>query len=459
MPANIDKAKIKVDYSVLTSKADMVAKSEELRALGNTFYAEMGADLDKPSKEQLEYITDLNKTAEELDEKIMMSTEMQEQTRRREEFYGKRGNPGAPGYSGGGGAGSSRLPQTIGGMFADSKEFRDFVEGRGGDFTPGSAKHISDGVSVDGMKAWDYDKAEIREKALITGASPTSAGAMVRRDYAPMVELPWPKLVMRDLITTMQTTSDLIEYPREVSRTNNAAIVREATSALDSQTAVVAGLKPESALVLEKVTAPVKTIAHMIPVTRRALSDAPQIQGIIDSFLSTGLDQALENELINGDNTEDHLMGMENTPGRGTQAFDTDVLRTTRTARTKVEQVALEIPQAYVFNPYDWMDIELTKDGTGRYYYGGPSIIGNPILWGLPVVVSPFMPRGTAYCGNFKRIVVWDREQGSIRITDAHKDWFQRNLVAVLAEERLASGNFRPIAIWQIDLTAGTPNS
>jgi HK97 family phage major capsid protein len=196
----------------------------------------------------------------------------------------------------------------------------------------------------------------------------------------------------------------------------------------------------------------------MIPVTRRALSDAPQIQGIIDQFLSTGLEQALENELINGDNTEDHLMGLENTPGRGQQPFDTDVLRTTRVARTKVEQVGLEIPTAYLMNPYDWQDIELTKDGQGRYYYGGPSVLGNPMLWGLPVVVSPFMPKGTCYVGNFKRIVVWDREQGQIRITDAHKDWFQRNLIAVLAEERMANGNLRPIAIYQVDLVSG-PNS
>lgn len=443
MPAKIDRSKIQVDKGALKTAADKKAKLDELLVLGNAFYAEMGNDLDNPSKEEYEYISDLNKAAEELDSEIKMSADFQEQLRKHQEFYGNRGdtNLNPPGYGGTPGT----QGKSIGERFAASSEFKQFIEEK-----KGKSEHISDGVSIEGMVPFAYGKKDI-----ITGASPTSAGAMVRRDYYGLVPMPWPKLVLRDLVTSLTTNSDLIEYPREISRTNAAKVVREATSAADSQTALVAGLKPESAFALEKVTAPVKTIAHMIPVTRRALSDAPQIQGLIDNFLETGLEQALENELINGDNTEDHLLGLENMPGRGLQPFTTDVLTTTRKARTKVEQVGLEIPQAYLMNPYDWEEIELTKDGQGRYYYGGPSVLGNPMLWGLPVVVSPFVPKATAWVGNFKRMIVWDREQNQIRVTDAHKDWFQRNLVAILAEMRVANGCLRPIALYQVDLQAG----
>jgi len=40
-----------------------------------------------------------------------------------------------------------------------------------------------------------------------------------------------------------------------------------------------------------------------------------------------------------------------------------------------------------------------------------------------------------------------DREQSAIYVTDSHKDWFGRNLLAVLAEERLAFAVLDPDAI------------
>ena len=42
--------------------------------------------------------------------------------------------------------------------------------------------------------------------------------------------------------------------------------------------------------------------------------------------------------------------------------------------------------------------------------------------------------------------MIWDREQASIRISEHHDDYFIRNMLAVLAEERLALTIFRPQA-------------
>ena len=50
------------------------------------------------------------------------------------------------------------------------------------------------------------------------------------------------------------------------------------------------------------------------------------------------------------------------------------------------------------------------------------------------------MTEGTARVGDFRQYVVADRQQGTLYVSDSHNDWFARNLLAILAEERLAVG-------------------
>jgi HK97 family phage major capsid protein len=96
-------------------------------------------------------------------------------------------------------------------------------------------------------------------------------------------------LRLRDVVTPGSTTSDTIEYARITGVTNNAAPVPEAT-----EVAGTSGTKPMSGMTTAKVTTPVRTIAHWIPVTRRALSDAAQIRTLIDATCGTGSKKSLK---------------------------------------------------------------------------------------------------------------------------------------------------------------------
>lgn len=286
-------------------------------------------------------------------------------------------------------------------------------------------------------------------KTLITGASDTSGGALTTIDYKPFVTLPFRMLTLRDIITIGQTNSDLVEYPRITSQTNAAAPTAEATA-----TSGASGTKPESAVALEKVTAAVKTIAHWIPVTRRALADAAQIRTWIDQFLRYGFEEELEDQIIGGSGSGENFTGITNTSGTTAQAWDTDLLTTTRKARTKVKVTGRATPNAYLLHPTDWESIDLLQDNEARYYFGGPRAIGNPFLWGLPVVESEGVTQGEGFCGDFKQVVLWDREQAAITMSDSHSDFFIRNMIAILAEMRAAMGILRPAAIVEMDLTA-----
>lgn len=294
-----------------------------------------------------------------------------------------------------------------------------------------------------------FTSPAVQVKDLITGGSSTSAGAVIYPDRMGLVDLPFRPLTLRDIVTVMRTNSDSIEYARVTGYTNAAAIVAEATA-----TAGSSGVKPESAMALEVVTATVRTIAHWIATTRQALSDAPQLQGLIDTFLIEGLRQALEDQMATGSGTGQNFEGIASISGSQTQAWDTNFLTTTRKARTKVATVGRDIPNAFLMHPNDRQTYDLLQDNEARYYNGGPRVLMQPVLWGLPIVESEAITQGTAYVGNFKQCVLWEREDASIQISNSHSDFFVRNLVALLAEMRAAFGCRRPASIVEIDITA-----
>ncbi|PWG13897.1 phage major capsid protein [Streptomyces sp. V2] len=296
-------------------------------------------------------------------------------------------------------------------------------------------------------------------KTLVTGGSDTSGGAFVNNDLrglqVGLTAFQRP-LRLRDVVTNLTTTSDTIEYVRQTSQTNNASPVAESTTTADPGSMNAAnGVKPESAIAWAKVTTPVRTIAHWIPLTKRALSDASQVRSIIDAFLRYGLEEELEDQMISGDGTGENLDGLGNVSGVQAQAWDSDPLTTTRKAKTKVRLVGRSVANAYLFNPADLETIDLLQDNEARYYFGGPSGVGTAgTLWGLPVIETEAVPAGTGYVGDFRKAVLWDREQASITISDSHANFFIRNMVAILAEMRAAFGIIQPNAFVEIDLTA-----
>ena len=296
--------------------------------------------------------------------------------------------------------------------------------------------------------------ASISVKSVFTGASSTSAGAFVVNDRTDIVEMLGRKpLTVRDLVSKRRTTSDAVEFVRQSSHTNNAAVVAEATSAAGPTVVsgvltnnAGAGLKPEGAWAFEVVTANVKTIAEFVPVTKRALADVAQLEGLINDELAADIAEAEEGQILNGNGSGENFTGITATSGIQTQAFSTDLFETVRKGVTKLRTVGRVNPTALVLNPSDAEAIDLTKDAQDRYYYGGPSVVGQRTLWGVPVVESETQTAGGGLLGDFSKAVLWDREQTTVTMTDSHADFFIRNLVAILAEERLAFGVTRPTA-------------
>jgi len=331
--------------------------------------------------------------------------------------------------------------KSIGEQFIESPMFKAWM------------KHIApSGAVPESLKGLSSPPVEF--KHLITGTDVTSAGAFVQTDYTGIYEpLGRYPLNVLGLVARRTTTSDLVEFVRQTTQVQEAAPTPEANvKYVTGATGEVSGTKPQGQMAFEKVHATVKTIAVYVGATKRALSDAAQIRGIIDQELRDDLLEELEQQILTGNGVGENFTGVLNTAGVLTQAFNTNILTTCRQAVTTLQVTGRARPNAWVFNPTDWETVELLQDGANRYYGNGPFAQGPNQLWGFPVVSSQSKPAGTAILADWRKAVLWDREAASISVTDSHDDWFIRNLVAILAEMRAAFGLIRPSAFCEVEL-------
>lgn len=294
----------------------------------------------------------------------------------------------------------------------------------------------------------DSPRVDFGALAPLRLGSATSAGALTVPDDYGLVPLALRPLGVRNLVTNATTGSDAVDYARITGFTNAAAPVQEAPDITGTP-----GLKPQSDMAFERVSTAVKTIATWVAATRQALADAGQLESLINSLLLYFLELVLEDQMINGDATGENLDGILHVAGTLSQAFVTDLFRTTRKARTLLRLQGYVTPSGYLFHPADLEELDLLQDNEARYFFGGPTSMGQRRLWGVPVVESESVPAGTAILADWRYAVLWDREQGAIQISDSHADFFVRNLVAIRAELRAAFGVLMPKAFVKIALS------
>jgi HK97 family phage major capsid protein len=309
-------------------------------------------------------------------------------------------------------------------------------------------------------------RTPMHSKAVVTGLSDTSGGAFIRNEdsgvYQPLGYVP---STLRELVQVRQTQTDAVDYVSQTTKITQAAAVAEATSAAAPTVVTTAtgeplvytstvtpnaggGYKPEGALTFARVSAAVETIAAWLPVTKRAMADAAQLRGIINQELREALDEKLEYQMFEGSGSSPELVGVKNTSGILTQAFGTDLLTTSRKAITNLVTNGNEYPTAFVLSPADWEGLELAL------FAAAPYLPYQKTLWRVPVVEYYGLTAKTGYLANWRKAVLWDREQASISISDSHADFFIRNLLAVLGEVRAAFGIIKPKAFVKIATAA-----
>lgn len=300
------------------------------------------------------------------------------------------------------------------------------------------------------MASGGRGKASVRVKAIVSALTTDangSAGDLLVPDRRTGILGPATRrLTVRDLITPGRTETNAIQYVKETGFTNSAATVSETAGTT----------KPQSEIKFDIATTPVTTIAHWMLATRQILSDAPQLQSYIDGRLRYGLALVEENQLLMGGGTGTDLNGIY------TQATAYSSSTLTISSPTAIDTLRVALLQAslaefpatgIVLHPTDWANIELTKTTDGAYLFANPQSVATRTLWGLPVVATQAMTEDKFLVGAFQMgAQVFDRWDADVLVSTEDSDNFRKNLVTILAEERLALAVFRPEAFIKGDL-------
>ena len=288
-------------------------------------------------------------------------------------------------------------------------------------------------------------KVSIRIENAITTPSGVDQRELVAPDRQPIQGLPQQKLTVRDLIPSTPTTSNLIQYVRQVSRDNNAAPVADGAQ------------KPESDIGLEPAEAPVRTIAHWIPVTRQTFEDVAGLQALIDSELRFGLALTEEAQILAGDGTGQNLLGLIPQARAFSPAFavaQENALDRILLAIVQAQQARLPV-DGVVINDITWAQLISLKDSEGRYLAGsggGPFGTLPGLLWQVPVIPTPSMAEGEVLVGAFGLAArLHDRMDIEVLVSSEDRDNFIKNMLTVRAEERTALAVRVPDAFVYID--------
>jgi HK97 family phage major capsid protein len=278
-----------------------------------------------------------------------------------------------------------------------------------------------------------------------------SAGALVRPDRRTdvVVNAERPSFI-RELLQSIPTQSNAVEVMRENVFTNNAAVQAPSSAS----TAIGAGewqTKGQSNITYQLVTVPVRTMAHWVPASRQVLSDAPMLQRLIDAKLMYGLNLLSDSQLLFGDGTNQNLTGLmvdsgvetvgQIAAGTTTAQRPGAMLDHIRAAITRCQTFDYYNINGIVLNPVDWATLETAKGTDGHYIWVTVPNGGESRLWRVPVIVSNAMTANNFLLGDWTMgATIYDREQMDIRVSESHSDYFVKNGVAILAEERYGFG-------------------
>jgi HK97 family phage major capsid protein len=300
-------------------------------------------------------------------------------------------------------------------------------------------------VKSDELKAWQARRsgsARMELKAAIINATGQNQPLVQADRVEGIITNPNRVLTIRDLLPVGITSSNLIEYTKENVFTNSAD-GQYASPAFENVT------KPESGITFTLESEPVRTLAHWIPVSKQVLDDSPMLQSFVEGRLMYGLKLVEEDQLLNGDGTGSELSGILNSGNftaynrAATGDTNIDTLRRAITQTLISEYMADTI----VLNPIDWEGIELTKATDGQYVWTNPALGNAPQIWGKRVVATNAIPAGTFLVGAFSQGgQIWDRQQAAVQVSLENGENFVKNMVTMLAEERLALTIYRPTA-------------
>jgi HK97 family phage major capsid protein len=342
----------------------------------------------------------------------------------------------------------AHIAKSLGEQFTDSAQYKASIEEyrQSGRFREGFS------TGAVGLDA----KGTLLEGA---GGGGGAVAATVPQVVPGVVDKLFQRLTFADLILQGQASTNSFRYVVEGTATSGAAGVAEG------------GTKPESTLGLTTTDEPIKKIATLLPISEEMLEDAPAIQSYINGRLILFVKIEEERQLIRGTSGGNEVQGLLTSRSvpvyAGGTAAGNRAIQMFKAMNGLRGSAFLE-PDWIVMHPTDYEAIRLLTDTAGQFFGGGPFMgpYGNgqnlaasgqvtgqtDSLWGKPVYVTAATGAGTAVVGTRESAQVWRRGGMSVEASNSHSNYFQLNLVAIRAEERLGLAVYRPTGFVEVRL-------
>lgn len=312
---------------------------------------------------------------------------------------------------------TDREARTVGEMFTDRDDYRAYTEARSGRLPEMEMRTLATTYSTDagGNNIW------------VPVGSPTLKAPRQQRFF------------LRDLLDVAPTTLAAVPYIRELTPTST-----ETGAAMTSQGSAKAEVENK----FEQDTAIIQKVTAWIPVTEEVLMDAPLLAAYITNRLSYMLQVREQAQVLSGNGTAPQIKGILNFSGVQTQgSINDDPWAVFGNAAGKIENVD-GYADGIAMNPLDyWLGVVerhanlFDGQAIGNAPFGTPT----PTVWGLPVVRTRALSQNAAIVGDWASgATLLDRQQITVRQSDSHDDYFVKNKVAILAEERIGLACHRP---------------
>lgn len=260
-----------------------------------------------------------------------------------------------------------------------------------------------------------------------------------------IVEGAFRVFTIEDLLVSIPTTSNAIDWIRENVFTNAAAETAEGIQI------------PQSSITFSPGTMPVANVAHFVKITRQLAMDNAALAAYINRRMVYGVNFKVETQLVAGNGVAPNLSGLTlagNFTAHGYTAAALTALGLSPTNRfdligKMIGDCALaDYPaDVVILNTADWWTLRLAKDTQGRYLLGDPGSSVAPTLFGLPVVASNAMVVGDVWVGSLSQAATLHNREGiALDLSDSDENNFQLGLVSVRAMRRLALTVEKPAA-------------
>jgi HK97 family phage major capsid protein len=251
----------------------------------------------------------------------------------------------------------------------------------------------------------------------------------IPRQYAPQVyALPNRKVHIRSLVPVGTISTGLFTFPKETGGEGEAGPQTQGST------------KPQIDFDITMTDAPAQYIAGFVRISRQMLDDVPAMTSFLQARLLEKYLLAEDSQLLFGNGSAPNLTGLTVNASAPTGAATVDVEQLVQA----IAQVSATNYSAngILINPSDWANIMNTKNTNAAYSLPGSTVVttdGSVTIAGIPVFQSTAIAVDKFLVGDWSMGAQIMQNQGiSVQFSEMDSDNFQKNLITVRVEARIA---------------------